>query len=263
MGLEVWQAKLSELKDQWRRFEPALSPDEIQRAENMRRESVRRRYIIGRGLLRSLVAERIGLAPAAVRLTYNASGKPLLDPAQASETGRSVAFNLSHSGDRIAIALFFSQREGRFSEVDARIGVDLEWMARRRDVEGLVRRFATERERAEFSRQPVDQQRIAFFRWWTRKEALIKAVGTSLPRAIGKVEVSFGADRYTVASFPGSEGEPPSLWRLATITLEDDYIMTVARPTLASQPGSAAMGASLEKVSLPHPDLPVTQIARW
>lgn len=263
MGLEVWQAQLSRVEHQWPRFESALSADEVDRAAGMRRESVRLRYIVGRGLLRSLVAERVGLSPAAVRFVYGDSGKPFLDPSQADRIGRPLVFNLSHSADRIVVALWVPTEWDAPCSPDAGIGVDLEWAGRPCHVEAIVRRFATLAERREFASLPPRERRLAFFRWWTRKEALIKAAGASLSQGVGSAEVSFGTGPYVLASFPALDGRFSRLWRLATVGLDDHYIMTVARPLAAAGPADVAAKIPLERTLTPHPTLPVTLVARW
>ena len=85
-------------------------------------------------------------------------GKPRLARA-ASEWG----FNLSHAGDYVVAAL----------AKGAAIGVDLESMARKTDMEALGERVFSESER-ELVRVGG---RDAFFALWSQKEALLKAMG--------------------------------------------------------------------------------------
>lgn len=85
-------------------------------------------------------------------------GKPRLARA-ASEWG----FNLSHAGDYVVAAL----------AKGSAIGVDLESMARKTDMEALGERVFSESER-ELVRAGG---RDAFFALWSQKEALLKAMG--------------------------------------------------------------------------------------
>ena len=85
-------------------------------------------------------------------------GKPRLARA-ASEWG----FNLSHAGDYVVAAL----------AKGAAIGVDLESLARKADVDALGERVFSESERT----QAREGGRAAFFALWSQKEALLKALG--------------------------------------------------------------------------------------
>ncbi len=72
-------------------------------------------------------------------------------------------FNLSHAGEYVVAAL----------AQDAAIGVDLESMARKADVELLGKRVFSESERALVH----EGGREAFLTLWSQKEALLKAMG--------------------------------------------------------------------------------------
>ena len=72
-------------------------------------------------------------------------------------------FNLSHAGDHVVAAL----AQG------AAIGVDLEALARKADVDALGERVFSESERT----LAREGGRAAFFALWSQKEALLKALG--------------------------------------------------------------------------------------
>jgi 4'-phosphopantetheinyl transferase len=140
-----------------------LSPDEHARAAAFRSEQHRGRYIVCRGRLRELLAERLGTRPRAVALTYNASGKPSL-------VGAPLRFNLSHAG---GTALYVFAR-------DVEVGCDIEWcwpeLANRRMADWLF--SAAEREALD----PLQGEGWlkGFFNCWTRKEAVLKGRGLGL-----------------------------------------------------------------------------------
>ena len=95
---------------------------------------------------------------AAAEWTVGAHGKPRLAGA-----GAAWDFNLSHAGDFAVAALARG----------AQIGVDLEVLSRPADIELLGRRVFSESER-ELVRAGG---RGTFFDLWSRKEALLKALG--------------------------------------------------------------------------------------
>src|SRR3954447_17063115 len=55
-----------------------LTPDERDRAERYRAGSVREQFIIGRSLLRRILAGCLNTRPHAVPITYTPAGKPVL-----------------------------------------------------------------------------------------------------------------------------------------------------------------------------------------
>jgi 4'-phosphopantetheinyl transferase len=146
------------------RFLSLLSPDELERARSFRFARDRSRYVIARGLLRTILGERLALGPEQVEFAYGEHGKPGL----AGETR--VTFNLAHSNDLVAIAL----SDGR------EIGIDVE--ARRDDlaIEGIARRYLPASLASEIERRPRDERAQKFLRAWVRQEAYAKARGGGL-----------------------------------------------------------------------------------
>ena len=151
------------------------------------------RWLIARVLLRQTLAARLGCAPQEVRIITEGLGKPAIG-------GSSLRFNLSHSGDRMLLAL----ADG------IEVGVDLERVDRRRDVLGLARRsfHADEAERIAHAPDPVE----AFFRAWTRKEALAKCLGTGVFGGVLALEIVpgvptvFGGRTAIVADLDAGNG---------------------------------------------------------
>jgi 4'-phosphopantetheinyl transferase len=146
------------------RFESLLSPDERDRAESFRFTRDRSRYVVARGLLRTLLGERLGVGPERVEFAYGEHGKPRL----AGEDR--LRFNLAHSGDVLALALC----EGR------EIGIDVE--AQREDLfaEGIARRYLPAYAALEIERRPEADRTREFFRAWVRQEAYAKCRGGGL-----------------------------------------------------------------------------------
>jgi phosphopantetheine--protein transferase-like protein len=142
-----------------------LSAAECARAHRMAAPFLRDRFIRRRALLRIILAHEMGTADAAALAFDEApGGKPVLSDS-------SVQFNLSTSGDEIAIA------------VAARpVGIDIE---RGRSVEGAIRlaeRFFHADEAVALRAVPADRREAWFLTCWARKEAVVKAHGAGLRR---------------------------------------------------------------------------------
>jgi 4'-phosphopantetheinyl transferase len=154
-------------------LEPArslLSPAELDRAARFRFAQDRDRFIRARAFLRSVLGQATGDDPARLRLSEGPFGKPALD-------GGAIDFNLSHSGDLAVVAL--SSR--------GPVGVDVEFLDRRVDVEGLGRVCFTDEENAVIAALPPALRPARFFGFWTAKEARMKLTGEGMslpPRSI-------------------------------------------------------------------------------
>lgn len=152
-----------------------LSEDELERAARFRFEKHRDRYLRGRGMVRALLAARLGKSPRELAFSIGEKGKPRL-------VGPGPGFNLSHSEDRAVLAVG-----------DVRdIGVDIERYDRCVDVDGLARRCFRESEIAWMGAFPPAERHRAFFRIWTAKEARMKASGEGFSLEPKRIELSFG-----------------------------------------------------------------------
>ncbi len=190
-----------------------LSSDERARAARFRFERDRRRYTVGRGLLRRLLAGYVGIAPEDVPFRYGSFDKPFLD-------GPGPWFNLSHSGG-VALYAFSSAAE---------IGVDVELDDPAFARERIAERFFSTGEVAALRALPAEQQGRAFLACWTRKEAFLKARGDGLSLALDSFEVSLAPDapaRLLRAAWCEQE---PAQWRLADVSdPAAGYIAAVAQ----------------------------------
>jgi 4'-phosphopantetheinyl transferase len=153
-----------------------LSADERARGERFVFERDRRRFCLGRGALRGILASYLGCNPGEIAFAYGDSGKPRLAGA---DSAVDLQFNASGSADLAVCAVTCGRS----------VGVDIEQVRHDCD-QDLVRHAFSPIERAEFEKIPADQQGIAFYRTWTRKEAYLKATGCGLSRPLASFSVS-------------------------------------------------------------------------
>lgn len=141
-----------------------LTPDEQARALRYKIAKAREQFVIGRGLLRGLLADHLGVEPAAVPLGYLPSGKPVLAPCATS-----LHFNVTHTDGILVLAAGHR-----------RVGVDVERLRPMPDADGLVGRYFSPAEAEAFRTLPECHRQAGFFRGWTCKEAVIKAAGATV-----------------------------------------------------------------------------------
>jgi 4'-phosphopantetheinyl transferase len=200
--VDVWFSSLDAQPTLLESLRTALSPDELERAARFHFARDRDRYIVGRGLLRALLAEQVQVEPAELRFDYTAYGKPRLRGHDA------ITFNVSHSASRAVFAI----ADG------AQVGVDVEVLDSKPSDELVARQFFSAPEVGEFLSLPLATRPRAFLTTWTRKEAYIKARGEGL---------SLPLQDFDVTLLPGVPPElrrtawsdtEPSEWRLYDIS---------------------------------------------
>lgn len=206
--VHVWSAPLDRLCDS-----ALLIEIERERASRFKMERIRNQFIAARVQLRVVLGRYLDLAPAEVPIVYEINGKPVLGPA----ADRDLHFNISHSE---TLAVMAATRSGR-------IGVDVE---RRRPIpnsESLVERFFTRRERDLYMALPECERMDAFFRAWTRKEAVLKAIGSGV-QALDQCDVTFLAGEVEKVLRLGDDCDARAKWLMKSWQPEAGYDAAVA-----------------------------------
>jgi 4'-phosphopantetheinyl transferase len=183
-----------------------LHPREQQRAEAFLQPIDRQSFVLGRGAVRRLLARcRPPVGPVGA-LTEGRWGKPAVPVIPGAPPG--VEFNVSHSGGRVLLAATWGTP----------VGIDLEVPRPGVEIEELLRRFFSQEEVAGWQSLPPTLRTTGFFHLWTRKEAVVKAMGRGLSLPLDSFQVTFdprGPCRVVVAP-----PETPSAfdWTLCDLT---------------------------------------------
>lgn len=159
----------------WDLLERTVAQEELDRAARFVHEVDARRHILGRGIVRLLLAPLLGIDATAICFTTSGLGKPLLD--------EGPSFSISHSGDYVLVAL----------AAEGRLGADVEAVRALRNLPGLARTSFGADEYEHVMRLPESERLLPFFRTWTRKEAMLKALGCGLT-GLGNISVSAAPD---------------------------------------------------------------------
>lgn len=190
-AIHIWGANVPMFGNRLEELKAVLCPEEAAKAERFHRDADRASSIVARGALRILLSGYTGLTADELRFQYQETGKPYLLPDQqqgsrdACGTGqnrqgcppREIAFNISHSGGWVVLAI------GR----NRNIGVDVETIRRDMDVMAIASRYFTLEETALI--EQADDQHVVFFNLWSRKEAYVKAIGSGLFRELSSFSV--------------------------------------------------------------------------
>ena len=156
------------------RLWPLLDAAEHARAERFKFDWLRRRFTVSHAMVRLVLAERVGVEPAALRFEAGPHGKPALVGAGAG----AVDFNLSHSADRAVVAVCAA----------GAVGVDVELVRELSHVEQVADRILSPEELEQFN-AAADPHRFVLERW-TCKEAVVKQSGDGITRSLRDVDGS-------------------------------------------------------------------------
>ncbi len=180
--------------------------DDVERSRRRRFVHPRpsREFTLCRAALRSLLCRELDCSNGDLSFGMSKFGKPF---ARVNGAAAPIGFNVSHSGGHGLIAL----------APEGRIGVDVEERSYNRNLDACIRLLFAPDEQAEFENVGGNGKVEEFYRLWTLKEALIKALGAGLSIDTAKFEVPpamIRGERNGVFRFPDT---PAVVWRLVDI----------------------------------------------
>lgn len=191
-------------------FEKLLSVQEQEKAARFRFVRDHDSYIITHGMLRKILGSYLDCEPAKIEFSFNNFGKPSL-----ANQSEKLYFNLSHRSGLSVLA--FSSK--------SQIGIDVEKIDPGFDFDLIAKTHFSNAENSFIDAEKSDSLK-RFYTLWTRKEALLKAVGTGIGENLG-VEV-FRKMNHFHPETPFSE-IGSSDYYLTSFEYPDNYMITAAR----------------------------------
>lgn len=153
-----------------------LSPDERERALHYRNPLHAERFIARRAMLRIRTGEYLNCDPATVIFDVNEAGKPFLQSA-------GLSFSTAQTSGMALLAFAWN----------CQIGIDVERVTEMIDALAVGREVFSDAEMRALAKEPG-----SFFRLWTRKEALLKALGFGLTRDPKSVNTMAAPEGWTL-----------------------------------------------------------------
>ena len=192
----------------------ALGEKGRKRIDYFKFKQVQESYIISQGGLRLLLSYYLGIPGAEIQLGRLSKGKPC------SLDNPNLRFNMSNSGRRVVYAF----------SLDEEIGIDLERLRNLPDLEELIQKNYSDSEREYINKIP-DQKQYRFFKFWTIKEAYLKAIGVGMRIPPHYLQFSIQNGNYKLESIKGEVDTDE--WIFKDFELEDgEYVGTLALKNL-------------------------------
>ncbi len=138
------------------------------------RKDVSRLRICSRRLMDEVLSTYLRIRREDVKILKDEKGRPYVP-------GAEIDFNLSHSGNRVLLAVF----------AGGRVGVDLEWVREGRDFLAIARRYFSKEEAQslELLRNDPIALTAKFHMLWIAKEAALKAVGIGIANGLAETQL--------------------------------------------------------------------------
>lgn len=176
----------------------------------------RRHYVLRRLFQRLFVKSVMGwngaLSDLVIEHRLDTQPKCLNDP--------SLQLSFSSSGTT-ALACASTQH---------RIGIDLEKCRHVANVTALAERFFTSKEAATIAALPFADQNAAFLRYWTAKEAGLKAIGKGIVSGLNSFVIDINDKDYLIENV--SEIEQDVAWSVSHVDFLRDHVVAVVHSSL-------------------------------
>lgn len=198
---------------------PWLSPEERHRMSTFSRASLAHVFLAAHGLKRKFLAQMTGCLPKELQFGTAKRGKPFISgPSMAADW----QFNLSHTGALVAIAV---SRQP--------VGIDVEDLSRRVPDLDIAKRYFSLREYQHIASCTPSERAGLFLRYWTLKEAFLKAEGWGLSERLDAVE--FDLSEAIGLSVLDAATQPTQAWRFWQNQPNHTHLMSVALITNAPE----------------------------
>jgi 4'-phosphopantetheinyl transferase len=160
----IWSAQYSDLDRYYSILSDLISAQEATRAAGFKKTRDAQNFILRHGIVRVILGQYIRKEPQEVRIVHEECGKPNLDP---EGDIHDIHFSLSRTDEMVFLGI--SRK--------TRIGLDIVKCDSHYPFLATAEYLFTPDERQWINQAPSHKQHVRFFRIWSLKEALLKAMG--------------------------------------------------------------------------------------
>ncbi|MBM7716591.1 4'-phosphopantetheinyl transferase superfamily protein [Siminovitchia sp. FSL H7-0308] len=199
--MQVYFIRLSKTStiDPYKRLFPLLDRNKKETMSNLKMEKDKVRTVLSHLFVKYLLAKELDCKMEDVQFSYSKYKKPYL------VSHLNCSFNISHSGDMIAIAIAKEE-----------VGIDCE-QYKNLDYVELAKQFCVPEEYSYIIQSTNVEE--AFYKMWTLKESYVKAIGKGLH--VSLKSFSFSIDGTSIYFYQG--GNKSSAYHFYSEKIQDNY----------------------------------------
>jgi len=179
-------------------YRELLDPQERAQQVRFYFERDRKRYLVTRALLRSVLSRYAAADPKEWVFACNDYGRP--EPANDAATAMGLTFNLSHTHSLIVLAVARHRA----------VGIDVENVRDRAASIDVADRYFAPAEVAAL--HTASDRQLRFFEYWTFKESYIKARGMGLSLPLEKFAFHYPDDGAVEIEIDAELGDDAARW---------------------------------------------------
>jgi 4'-phosphopantetheinyl transferase len=215
--VHLWLCDYAEVGDEeiHQAYRTLLNEAEKKQRARFHFEKDRRRYLVTRALVRTILSRYAAVEPKDWVFSVNAYGRPEIANTVACD--RRLSFNISHTDSLIVLAV----ANGRA------LGVDVENVGAREVSVDIADRFFSSAEVAALAAVPPSRQKRRFFEYWTFKESYIKARGMGLSIPLDKFSFQYPHDGAVQIAIDPELADDPQRWQFWQFLPEPEYMVAV------------------------------------
>ena len=196
-------------------YREMLSPAEREQEPRFYFSRDRKRYLVTRALVRSVLSRYFPIAPENWSFETNAYGRPEAANKEAREA--CLSFNISHTHSLIVLGV----TKGRA------LGVDVENFRARAVSLDIARCYFAPQEVRDLAGAPLHKQQRRFFEYWTFKESYIKARGMGLSLPLDKFSFHYPDDGAVRIAIHPELADDAGRWQFWQFRPAPQYLLAV------------------------------------
>ncbi len=203
-------------------YRELLNPAERAQEPRFHFAKDRRRYLVTRALVRTVLSRYVSIDPEEWVFSTNAYGRPEVANAGAAEA--CLSFNISHTHSMIVLGV--TRRRA--------LGVDVENVRGREVSIDIADHYFAPPEVAVLNAAPRHEQHDRFFEYWTFKESYIKARGMGLSLPLDKFSFHYPHDRAVKIAIDAELADEPGRWQFWQFRPAPEYLVAVCAERIGS-----------------------------
>jgi 4'-phosphopantetheinyl transferase len=213
--LDVFYGITKDFYSEYTDLENYITRDEKSRADRFHFIDDRNTFISCHSLLRSVLSKKLRKNPLEIDIHYDKNNKPGL-------SGDPLYFNITHSRGAFAFVISSCYYAG----------IDMENTNRSIDFFPIINSFLSDKER-KYILDSNGNTYENFYQIWTRKEALLKAIGTGLTVDMAQFEVSEKENNIYSKSFDNNMDQSVCNEHFIYTAKVSEYYLSIAIPQKA------------------------------